>query len=55
MSRTRRRLYRAGSILGDLEAIASGDPGRVARRYVRKSAWRAQGRATRRVLRRLDF
>ena len=38
--RTRRRLYRAASILGDVEAIASGSPRKMARRAVRKVATR---------------
>jgi hypothetical protein len=46
----RRITWRASSILGDVEAVASGSPARVGRRMVRKAVWRAIGKAMRGVL-----
>jgi hypothetical protein len=36
VSKLRRQLYRSASLLGDVEAVASGDPRRVERRLVNK-------------------
>lgn len=36
MSATRRKVYRAGSILGDVEAVASGSPVKIVKRAGRK-------------------
>lgn len=36
LRKTRRASYRVGSLLGDLSAVLSGKPGRVARRAVNK-------------------
>lgn len=47
IGKTRRRLYRTASLLGDVEAVAEG---RVGRRVVRKTAWRWAGRALRQLL-----
>ena len=44
LSRLRRLLYRKGSALGDLSAISSGNPGRIARRGVNKVIWRGWAR-----------
>lgn len=46
----RRVTWRASSVLGDVEAVASGDTGKVARRIVRKAVWRAVGKAMRGIL-----
>lgn len=43
----RRALYRAASRLGDLEAVSSGDPSRIAKRVVRKGTYRRVGRTMR--------
>ena len=40
VSKLRRMLYRLAALLGDLQAWASGDPRRIARRYARKWLWR---------------
>ena len=42
--KTRRSLYRAASILGDIDAIASGSPKRMARRLYNKSLWKIVAR-----------
>lgn len=49
LSRIRRALYRLASILGDVSAVSTLSPRKVAARYVRKRAWRAGARAARRV------
>lgn len=51
MSQLRRDMYRAASFMGDAEAWASGSPSRIAKRYARKSIWRAFGRIMRGILR----
>ena len=55
MSRLRRNFYRAARDLGDIEAIGSGNPGRVAKRIARKKIYRTQGRLTRRWLRKFGL
>jgi hypothetical protein len=45
MSRLRSGLYRWARLLGDLEALFSGRPGRIARRAKNKIAGRLLGRA----------
>jgi hypothetical protein len=40
LARFRRSLYRAGSALGDIGALSSGNPNRIARRAVNKVIWR---------------
>jgi hypothetical protein len=50
LRKARRLMYRGGSVLGDVDALASGDPRRVASRFlVRKPAWRLAGRFLRRL------
>jgi hypothetical protein len=44
-------LYRAARDLGDIEAVASGNPSRVGKRMARKAVYRSTGRPTRRILR----
>jgi hypothetical protein len=41
----RRSLYRSARILGDVEAVSSGDSKRVARRATNKIVGRALGRS----------
>lgn len=43
ISRTRRKLYRTASVLGDVEA-ALGGPDKVVKRVIRKSVWRTLAR-----------
>jgi len=45
MSRLRRLLYRDARRLGDVEALASGDPKRIERRAKNKLLGRALGRS----------
>jgi hypothetical protein len=45
MSGLRRSLYRYARLLGDGEALASGDPKRIARRAKNKVLGRALGRS----------
>lgn len=47
LGKVRHTMYRAGSVLGDAEAIASGNPQRVVRRIGQHIFWRAFGRAGR--------
>lgn len=49
LSRIRRALYRLASILGDVSAVRSLSPRKMAARYVRKRAWRAGAKVARRV------
>ena len=50
MSQFRRNLYRGGAVLGDVEAWASGSPTKIAKRYARKSIWRAFGQVMRKLI-----
>lgn len=44
----RRVTWRASSVLGDVEAVASGSPAKVARRFLlTKPLWKALGRLVR--------
>lgn len=47
---TRRDLYRAARVLGDVDAAAHG-PDALARRLVRKAVWRTVGRVLRKASR----
>lgn len=47
ISKTRRAMYRGARTLGDLEAVASGDPKRIIGRLWRKQLWRWLGRISR--------
>ncbi len=51
MSQFRRNLYRAGSVMGDVEAWSSLDPEKIGKRYARKSIWRTFGQIMRGILR----
>lgn len=44
MSKLRRNLYRTARTLGDVEAVASGNPKRMAKRAVNKKIGRTLGR-----------
>lgn len=44
MSKLRSNLYRAARTMGDVEAVASGNPKRVGKRVVNKRLGRALGR-----------
>lgn len=46
----RRITWRASSVLGDVEAVASGSPARVGQRILRKAMWRTIGKAMRGIL-----
>lgn len=48
LNKTRRNLYRAARVVGDLQAAKQG-PGAVVRRQARKSIWRAVARLLRGV------
>lgn len=47
--KVRRHLYRAGSILGDVNAVSKG-PEAVGRRLIRKSLWKTWSRIVRTLL-----
>ncbi|NLK00494.1 MAG: hypothetical protein GX318_04575 [Clostridia bacterium] len=47
--KTRSTLYKVARILGDVEAVTSGDPKKITRRMGRKTAGRATGRIMRRL------
>lgn len=51
VGKVRHDLYRAGSILGDVEAVASGNPRRIARRVGQHVFWRAFGKLGRSIFR----
>lgn len=44
VSQFRRLLYRGASLLGDVQAVRSGDPGKMLKRAVRKTARRKVSR-----------
>ena len=51
VGKVRHDLYRAGSLLGDAEAIASGNPEKMARRAGQHIFWRAFGKLGRGIFR----
>lgn len=51
INKTRRKLYRTASILGDLNAIASGNPKKIAKRFGRKTFGRKSGKMIRKIFR----
>ncbi len=50
INKTRRRMYRSARILGDINAIASGRPDKIVKRYLRKKSGRGFGRILRGIL-----
>lgn len=54
MGQLRRNLYRGARILGDIQAAEKG-PAPVAKRRVRRTVYRTEGRWTRKVLRSLGL
>jgi hypothetical protein len=59
ISKLRRRLYRAASVLGDVEAadkaVRTRSPAPLLKRYVRKGIYRTEGTVTRRLLRKVGL
>ena len=51
VGKVRGELYRAGSVLGDVEAVASGNPARMVRRVEQHVFWRTFGRFGRSIFR----
>jgi hypothetical protein len=51
ISRTRRQCYRCASIIGDVQAIASGNPSKIAKRFCRKCAYRSTGKLLQQLFR----
>jgi hypothetical protein len=51
ISRVRGNLYALARILGDVQAVASGDPRRMAKRVARRLVWRSVGRVLGRLFR----
>ena len=51
IGKTRGFLYELAKLLGDLQAISSGKPGKVARRVGRRAAGKAVGRGMRKIFR----
>ncbi len=47
--KTRGFLYKLARLLGDFQAVSSGDPRKVARRVARRAAGRATGKALRKI------
>lgn len=46
----RRGLYRSASVMGDVQAAASGSPTKVVKRVVRKTVWRLFARSMRKLM-----
>ncbi|MEW6173119.1 MAG: hypothetical protein AB1510_08675 [Bacillota bacterium] len=51
VSKVRRELYRTARTLGDIQALGSGNPGKVGRRIGRRIAGRITGRLLGRLFR----
>ncbi|MEW6244178.1 MAG: hypothetical protein AB1497_07950 [Bacillota bacterium] len=49
ISKTRGMLYRIARLLGDIQAISSGNPRKMAKRVARRAAGKATGRALRKI------
>jgi hypothetical protein len=53
IGKVRGDMYHAGSVLGDVEAVASGNPEKIVRRGAQHVFWRAFGRAGRSIFRKI--
>ncbi len=53
IGKVRGAMYRGGSVLGDVEAVASGDPEKIVRRGAQHVFWRAFGKAGRSIFRKI--
>ncbi len=53
IGKVRGDMYHAGSVLGDVEAVASGNPEKIVRRGAQHVFWRAVGKAGRGVFRKI--
>jgi|GEM_PF-1880720 len=51
LGKVRHAAYRAGSVIGDVEAVASGDPKKIVRRAEQHIFWRAFGKLGRSLFR----
>ena len=51
INKSRRTLYRTASILGDINALASGKPKKIIKRYARKRTGRFTGKKIRSIFR----
>ncbi len=51
INKTRRELYKSASILGDVNAIISGSPKKIVKRFGRKIAGKQSGKGIRRIFR----
>ncbi|MHB8433252.1 MAG: hypothetical protein ACYDCA_06585 [Candidatus Tyrphobacter sp.] len=53
LGKVRGDMYHAGSVLGDVEAVASGNPEKIVRRGAQHIFWRAFGKAGRGIFRKI--
>lgn len=51
INKTRSRMYRTARILGDVNAIISGRPDKIVKRYMRKKSGRGFGKIIRSIFR----
>ncbi len=51
INKTRHKLYRSASILGDVNAIISGSPKKIAKRFGRKVVGKQSGKTIRTIFR----
>ena len=49
MGSTRRGAYKVARVLGDVQAVSSGNPIKMAKRVGRKFAWRTFGKGMRKL------
>ncbi len=49
ISKTRGLLYKVAKVLGDIQAVSSGDPNKVAKRIGRRAYGKASGRLMRKL------